>query len=331
MIDKVLAHKGYATLFVLVGGLVLIGLFDIILQYLRTYALSHTTNRIDVELGQRLFRHMLRLPVSYFEQRAAGQTVARLRELETVRSFLTGQGLFAALDLLFAFVFIVVLTFYSWKLTIIVLATIPFYVLIAAMILPALRNCLKEKFDRGAESQQFLVETVVGMTTVKAAAIEPVMAAAWEERLAAYVSTSFRTALLGAKGQNAIQYVNKVSGAALLLFGAKAVIDGDLTVGELVAFNMIAAQVAQPILRLSQLWQDFQQVRVSVERLGDILNAAPEPMPSQRISLPPAARPYRISQCFVPLQSRRCGGFAEHFADSGTWRSHRFRRSVRFR
>ncbi|MBB4197748.1 type I secretion system permease/ATPase [Rhodoblastus sphagnicola] len=287
VIDKVLTHRGYSTLFVLVGGLALIGLFDIALQYLRTYALSHTTNRIDVELGQRLFRHLAQLPVSYFETRPTGQTVARLRELETIRAFLTGQGLFSALDLVFTFIFIAVLFAYSWKLTMVVLATIPLYLVIAAIARPLLREKLNEKFNRGAESQQFLVESIVGMQTIKAAAVEPVVAKQWEERLAAYVRSAFDTTMLGAKGQNAIQYVNKLSTAALLLFGAKAVIDGDLSVGELVAFNMIAGQVAQPVLRLSQLWQDFQQVQVSVERLGDILNSAPEPTPAVRVHLPP--------------------------------------------
>ena len=287
VIDKVLTHRGYSTLFVLVGGLAIIGLFDVALQYLRSYALSHTTNRIDVELGQRLFRHLARLPISYFETRPTGQTVARVRELETIRSFLTGQGLFSALDLLFTFVFIAVLFAYSWKLTLVVLATIPLYLIIAAVARPLLREKLNEKFNRGAESQQFLVESIVGMQTIKAAAVEPVVGKQWEERLAAYVRAAFDTTMLGAKGQNAIQYVNKFSTAALLLFGAKAVIDGELTVGELVAFNMIAGQVAQPVLRLSQLWQDFQQVQVSVERLGDILNAEMEPTPGTPAQLPP--------------------------------------------
>jgi ATP-binding cassette, subfamily B, bacterial HlyB/CyaB len=287
VIDKVLTHRGYSTLFVLVAGLAAIGLFDVALQYLRTYALSHTTNRIDVELGKRLFRHLARLPVSYFETRPTGQTVARMRELETIRAFLTGQGLFSALDLFFAFVFFAVLFAYSWKLTLIVVATIPLYLLIAGVARPLLRERLNEKFNRGAESQQFLVESIVGMQTIKASAVEPVAAAQWEERLAAYVRSAFQTTMLGAKGQNAIQYVNKLSSAALLLFGAKAVLDNELTVGELVAFNMIAGQVAQPVLRLSQLWQDFQQVQVSVERLGDILNAPMEPSPAVRTPLPP--------------------------------------------
>ena len=289
VVDKVLTHKGYSTLYVLVAGLALIGIFDVVLQYLRTYALSHTTNRIDVELGQRLFKHLLRLPISYFETRPAGQTVARVRELENIRSFLTGQALFSALDFVFIFVFIAVLFAYSWKLTLIVLASIPLYLAIGFVVRPPLREKVKEKFNRGAASQQFLVETVVGMQTVKSAAVEPLMQVQWEERLAAYVRTGFEAGLLGAGGQQAIQYVSKFMNAMLLLFGAYSVINGDLTVGALVAFNMISGQAIQPILRLSQLWQDFQQVQVSVERLGDILNMPPE-RTSTIATVPPRPR-----------------------------------------
>ncbi|MCW1413996.1 type I secretion system permease/ATPase [Rhizobium sp. 1AS11] len=286
VVDKVLTHKGYSTLFVLVAGIAIIGLFDVMLQYLRAYALAHTTNRIDVELGQRLFHHLLRLPLDYFETRSAGQTVARVRELETIRTFLTGQGLFSALDVVFTFVFIAVLFAYSWSLALIVIAAIPIYILIGSVVRPPLREFVKEKFNRGAASQQFLVEAIVGIHTVKSAAVEPVMQAQWEEKLAAYVRTAFDTTLLGVGGQNAIQYVSKLSTAALLLFGARAVIEGELSVGSLVAFNMIAGQVTQPILRLSQLWQDFQQVQISVDRLGDILNTPMERQPNARLSLP---------------------------------------------
>lgn len=286
VVDKVLAHRSYSTLIVLVIGLVAIGFFDVILQYLRTYALAHTTNRIDVELGQRLFRHMMNLPLSYFETRAAGQTVARIRELETIRDFLTGQGLFSGLDLIFTAIFIFVLFSYSMTLAWIVVVSIPFYILIGILIRPFLKERIDEKFDRGAYSQQLLVETVVGIQTLKASAVEPVVSAQWEERLAAYVRSSFSATMLAAKGQNAIQYISKVTSAALLLFGAQSVINGELTVGALVAFNMIASQVSQPILRLSQLWQDFQQVQISVSRLADILNAPAEPRPKIAVNLP---------------------------------------------
>ena len=288
IIDKVLLHKGTSTLVVVVIGLLLIGLFDVVLQYLRTYALSHTTSRIDVELGSRLFDHLLRLPLSYFETRAAGQTVARMRELETIRTFLTGQGLSSAIDLLFAVVAVAVLYLYSPTLTLIVLLSVPLYVIIALVIRPSLRDRINERFDRGALSQQFLVESVVGVQTLKAAAVEPMLKNQWEEKLAAYVKTSFNAVMLSVLGQNAIQYVSKATMAVVLYFGALAVINGELTVGALVAFNMIMGQATAPILRLSQLWQDFQQVQISVERLGDILNAPTESRQLGYATLPPA-------------------------------------------
>ena len=287
VVDKVLVHKGLSTLVVLVVGLATLGLFEAILQFLRAYTLNHTTNRIDVELGRRLFHHLFHLPLSYFETRAAGQTVARVRELETIRSFLTGQGLTSLLDLVFTIVFFVVLFIYSVKLTLVIIASIPVYLIIAALLRPILRQQINEKFNRGARSQQFLVESIVGAQTLKAASVEPIMQAQWEERLAAYVRTSFDASVTGSFGQNLIQYVSKATTALVLFLGAQSVIDGSMTVGELIAFNMIAAQVVQPILRLSQLWQDFQQVQVSVSRLGDILNMPTEPTPQNLLTLPP--------------------------------------------
>ena len=272
IIDKVLTHHVYSTLTVLIVGLFALGLFDVVLQYLRSYALAHSTNRLDVELGSRLFRHMMRLPVSYFETRPAGQTVARVRELENIRNFLTGQALFSGLDLIFAGLFIALLFGYSPFLSLVVLATIPVYVLIGLVLRPVLRNVIKEKFSRGAASQQFLVESVVGMPTIKGCAAEPFMQVQWEDRLAAHLSTAFDATMLSAIGQNAIQYTSKATTALILLFGAQAVMNGELTVGALVAFNMITGQAIAPILRLSQLWQDFQQVQISIERIGDILN-----------------------------------------------------------
>jgi ATP-binding cassette, subfamily B, bacterial HlyB/CyaB len=288
VVDKVLVHQGISTLYVVVIGLVLLGLFDVTLQYLRTYALSHTASRIDVELGARLFEHLMRIPIAYFETRSAGQTVARVRELETIRSFLTGQGVSLVIDLLFTVILIGVLFLYSPLLTLIVVGSIPLYLIVAMLVRPLLRDRINEKFNRGAYSQQFLVESIVGVQTIKAAAVEPMMRSEWEDRLAGYVKTSFQAVMLGNLGQNIIQYINKLTTALLLFFGAKAVIAGDLSVGELIAFNMITGQVTAPILRLSQLWQDFQQVQVSVERLGDILNTVPEGRPTGMSSLPPA-------------------------------------------
>jgi ATP-binding cassette, subfamily B, bacterial HlyB/CyaB len=296
VIDKVLLHKGMSTLVVITVGLLLIGLFDVILQYLRSYALNHTTSRIDVELGSRLFDHLLRLPLGYFETRAAGQTVARMRELDTIRAFLTGQGLSSAIDLVFAVIFLSVMWLYSPTLTMIVLISIPIYLIIAFAIRPLLRDKINERFNRGALSQQFLVESVVGIQTLKAAAVEPMLRNQWEEKLAAYVKTSFDAAMLATLGQNAIQYVTKATTALVLYFGALAVINGDLTIGGLVAFNMMMGQATQPILRLSQLWQDFQQVQISVERLGDILSAPPESRQLANAALPPSKGAIRIDK-----------------------------------
>jgi subfamily B ATP-binding cassette protein HlyB/CyaB len=295
VVDKVLVHKGLSTLVVIVVGLAAIGLFDVTLQYLRSYALSHTTSRIDVELGSRLFDHLLRLPLGYFETRATGQTVARVRELETIRSFLTGQGLSSAIDLLFIVVFIAVLFIYSTTLTLIVLASIPLYLLIAFLIRPMLRDKINQRFNAGAASQQFLVESVFGIQTLKAAAVEPILRNEWEDRLAAYVKTSFQAVVLSNIGQNAIQYVSKATTAAVLFFGAKAVIDSEMTVGGLIAFYMIMNQAIAPILRLSQLWQDFQQVQISVQRLGDILNSPPESQRLANAHLPPARGAIKVT------------------------------------
>ena len=293
-IDKVLTHKGYSTLMMVFVGLMVLGAFNVTLQYLRTYVLNHTTSRIDVELGTRLFDHLMRLPLAYFETRPAGQTVARVRELENVRSFLTGQGLTAMLDIPFTLLFLIILYLYSPTLALVVTLSVPCYVLVAVLLRPALRARTLERFNRNALSNQFLIESIVGMHTVKAMAVEPMLRVQWEERLAAYVKTSFMTVMLASLGQNAIQYINSATTALVLFFGAYAVINGDMTVGSLIAFNMITSQVTAPILRLSQLWQDFQQVKVSIERLGDVLDAQPETRSMAQAHLPPAKGQFSV-------------------------------------
>lgn len=276
VIDKVLVHRGLTTLDVLVFGLVAISLFEVGLGALRTYVFSHTTSRVDVVLGAKLFQHLLALPISYFESRQTGQSVARVRELETIRSFLTGSALTLVLDLFFTVVFFVVMWIYSPTLTLIVLGSIPFYVALSIAVTPVLRARIEERFNRGAENQTFLVESIVGVETLKAMAVEPQMQRRWEDQLAAYVGASFKAVNLSNIAGQLAQLINKIVVALTLWIGAKLVISGDLTVGQLVAFNMLAGRVSGPILRLAQLWQDFQQARVSVERLGDILNAPTE-------------------------------------------------------
>jgi len=277
IIDKVLVHRGMSTLDVLMIGLVMFSIFESILTALRMYVFAHTTSRIDVELGARLFRQLVALPIAYFEARRVGDSVARVRELENIRNFITSSALTLVIDLLFTFVFLAVMAYYSLFLTFIVLVSFPFYILISAGVTPIFRARLDEKFNRGAENQSFLVESITGIETLKAMAVEPQMQRRWEEQLAGYVRASFRVLNIGNWASQGVQLVSKLVTAAVLFFGAKAVIDGKLTVGELVAFNMLAGRVAQPVLRLAQLWQDFHQARLSVARLGDILNTAPEP------------------------------------------------------
>ena len=278
VIDKVLVHRSMSTLDVLMVGLVAIALFETVLGIGRTYLFSHTTNRIDVELGARLFRHLLALPLAYFQARRVGDSVARVRELENIRNFLTSSALTLVIDLFFTVVFTAVMFLYSPPLTWIVLGSLPLYIAISAASTPLFRRRLDEKFRRGAENQAFLVECVAGAETLKAMAIEPQMQRRWEEQLAGYVASSFRVLSLGNVASQTVQFINKVAMAAILYFGAKLVIEGDLTVGELVAFNLLAGRVSQPVLRLAQIWQDFHQARLSVERLGDILNTVAEPV-----------------------------------------------------
>ena len=277
VIDKVLVHKGFTTLYVLAVGMIALALFDALLGGLRTYLFSHTTNRIDVGLGAQLFRHVLALPLAYFEARRVGDTVARVRELEHIRQFLTSHSVTVVLDLLFTVVFLAVMWFYSPILTLVVMGSLPLYALLSVVITPAIRARLHEKFNRGADNQSFLVEAISGIQTVKALAVEPPLLRKWENQLAGYVRASFRaTSVMTIAGQTAA-CIQKITTVAVLWVGAYRVIAGDLTIGQLIAFNMLSAQVTGPLLRLVNLWQELQQVGISVQRLGDILNTQPEP------------------------------------------------------
>jgi subfamily B ATP-binding cassette protein HlyB/CyaB len=288
VMDKVLVHRGFSTLDVIGVGLVVVVLFEVSLTALRSYVFAHTTSRIDVELGARLFRHLLGLPLAYFQARRVGDSVARVRELENVRAFLTGNSITLVLDLLFSVVFIAVMLYYSGWLTLIVVISLPCYVILSAAFTPLLRARLNEKFNRGAENQAFLVETISGIDTVKAMAVEPHWTRKWDNQLAAYVSSSFKTATVGTFANSGVTLISKLVTVATLYVGALLVIDNQLTVGQLIAFNMLAGQVAQPVMRLAQLWTDFQQTGISVQRLGDILNTRTE-VAGNKSTLPPLA------------------------------------------
>jgi ATP-binding cassette, subfamily B, bacterial HlyB/CyaB len=287
VMDKVLVHRGLTTLDVLVVGLLVVVIFESVLTGLRSYVFSHTTSRIDVELGSRLFKHLVQLPLAYFQARRVGDSVARVRELENIRSFLTGNALTVLLDVVFSVIFIAVMLFYSVPLTLIVLVSLPLYFGLSLAVVPLLRQRLDEKFARGAENQSMLVETITGIQTVKASALEPGFARRWDNQLAAYVAASFRTQNLATWAHEGINLIGKLVNAATLWYGAHLVMNNELTVGQFVAFNMFAQRVAQPIMRMAQLWTDFQQTGISVARLGDILNARTEVAPASAAQLPP--------------------------------------------
>lgn len=286
VMDKVLVHRGLNTLDVIAVGLLLASVFEVLLGAVRSYVFAHTTSRIDVELGARLFRHLLHLPLAYFQARRVGDSVARVRELENIRSFLTGNALTLVLDVLFSVVFLAVMLHYSGTLTLVVALSLPCYVLLSVAVTPLLRSRLDEKFARGAENQAFLVEAVGAMETVKAMAVEPQLTRRWDNQLAAYVAAGFRTATLGTLAHQGVSLVGKLVTVVTLWLGARLVIDGELTVGQLIAFNMLAGRVATPIMRLAQLWTDFQQTGISVARLGDILNTRTEVVSAGRGALP---------------------------------------------
>jgi ATP-binding cassette, subfamily B, bacterial HlyB/CyaB len=286
VMDKVLVHKGMTTLDVLVIGLVVVVIFESVLNALRAYVFSHTTSRIDVELGSRLFRHLVQLPLAYFQARRVGDSVARVRELENIRSFLTGNALTVLLDVFFSIVFIAVMLFYSVPLTLIVLVSLPLYFGLSLAVVPILRRRLDVKFARGAQNQAMLVETVSAIQTVKATALEPAFGKRWDNQLAGYVAASFKTQNLASVAHEGVNLIGKLVNAATLWYGAHLVMNNELSVGQFVAFNMFAQRVSQPIMRMAQLWTDFQQTGISVARLGDILNTRTEVPPNSAAQLP---------------------------------------------
>ncbi|MCR5702384.1 MAG: type I secretion system permease/ATPase [Lachnospiraceae bacterium] len=276
VIDKVLTHNSYNTLNVLAIGLVIITVFECVLSVARSYVFAHTTSKIDVILGCRLFDHLFKLPFRYFESRRVGDTIARVRELENIRRFLTGVPLNTLLDAVFIIVYIVVMYFYSVTLTNVTLISLPILAIITAIVTPLLKERLDEKFKTGADQQSYLVEAVGGVQTIKSFAVEPSIQQKWEGLLADYTTASFRTSMLGSVSGSIAQFVQKSFDILILYLGAKLVMVGNLTIGQMVAFRMLAGHVSQPVMRLVQMWQEFQQTSLSIKRLGDIFNTRPE-------------------------------------------------------
>jgi ATP-binding cassette, subfamily B, bacterial len=287
VIDKVMVQESLATLDVMAIALLSVATFEAILGILRLFIFTHTARRLDLSLSAQLFRHLMRLPLSYFESRRVGDTVARVQELEQIRQFLTGTALTVILDSIFAVVYLALMFYYSVPLTFAGLAVLPLFAILTLVSTPILRNWLNETFNRSADSQSFLVETITGIHSVKAHAAEPVARDRWEGLFARFIRTGFKASTTSNISSNIGDFLTNFSSLLILWFGAKLVIEQKLTIGQLVAFQMLSGRVTGPLLRLVQLWQNLQQVLLSVDRIGDILNVAPEAEPGTGLVLPP--------------------------------------------
>jgi CRP-like cAMP-binding protein len=284
IIDKVIVQNSIDTLQVLGIFLVIVAVFEAILSSLRTYLFVDTTNRIDMALGSEIIDHLFRLPLRYFDRRPVGELASRINELENIRQFLTGTALTVVLDAIFSVVYIVVMFIYSWLLTLVALATIPLFVILTFLVAPIVRRQLRVKAERNAATQALLVESMSGIQTVKAQNIELRTRWKWQERYAQYVSAGFKTVLTSTTANSCQQLFEQAIGPAGVVGGAYLVLQGELTLGQLIAFRIISGYVTAPILRLAQLWQNFQETALSLERLSDIIDhpqEADETMPTR--------------------------------------------------
>lgn len=287
VVDRVLVHKSLSTLYVLTIGLFLSYLFEMILSLAKNYVFTHTTNRVDVMISYRLFKHLFSLPLRYFESRKVGETVARVRESENIRSFLTGTPLSSLLDLLFILVYMVVLFFYSVPLTLVVLASVPIFATLSLIVTPMFKQRLDEKFAAGAQAQSYLVESITGVQTVKSFALEPGLEKKWGELQSDYVRAGYRTSMVAANSGTIARFIQKSFDLMILFLGAKLVMDGSFTVGQLVAFRMLSGRISEPVLRFVQLYQEYQQAAMSVKRIGDIFRTLPEQKSNRnKLSMP---------------------------------------------
>ncbi len=285
ILDKVLVHHSLTTLDVLAVAFLVVTLFDFLLNYMRNYVFVHTTSKIDAKLGSKLYYHLLSLPFGYFVVRQVGNIIARVKELDQIRSFIANKSVTVFLDVLFSFVFLAVMFLYSVDLTIMVMGFVFVIGIVYFFATPRFRKKLEEKFDMGAEQNAFLVESVTGVETVKSLALEGAMQKRWEDKLADYVSASFNLSNFGFILSGFTGMVQKLMTISILYFGVMKVIEGDLTVGQLIAFQMFANQFSGPVLRLVNLWNEFQQTLISIDRLGDILNMPPEQTNQKAITL----------------------------------------------
>ena len=298
VIDKVMVQGSLPTLDVMALALLCVAIFESILGILRLFIFTHTARRLDLSLSAQLFRHLMRLPLAYFESRRVGDTVARVQELEQIRQFLTGTALTVILDSIFAVVYLALMFYYNVPLTFVALAVLPLFATLTIVATPILRNWLNETFNRSADSQSFLVETITGIHSVKAHAAEPVARDRWEGLFARFIRTGFKASTTSNISSNLGDFLTNLSTMLILWFGAKLVIEQKLTIGQLVAFQMLSGRVTGPLLRLVQLWQNLQQVLLSVDRIGDILNVSPEAELGTGLVLPPLKGQVTFEQVF---------------------------------
>jgi ATP-binding cassette subfamily B protein RtxB len=272
VMDKVLVHNALSTLDVLVMVLVIVGIFEVVLKGMREYLFAHTSNRIDIELGIKLFRHLLGLPLLYFKHRQVGAIITRVQEIDSFRDFLTGSMLTLCVDVMFTFVFFGVMAWLSPLLTCIVLASLPFYFVLAWLSTRPLQERIERQFQTSAMNTSFLNESVSGVETIKSLAVEPSMQRRWESQTQEMIDAGFQTQTLNGVISHIVTLLQKVTGVVVIWVGANEVMSLELTIGQLIAFNMMTSHVSQPIAKLVELWQQFIQTRVAVDKLGDMLN-----------------------------------------------------------
>lgn len=286
IIDKVLVQNSPNTLQILGIFLIVIATFEAILTSLRTYLFADTTNRIDLALGSEIIHHLLRLPLRYFDRRPVGELATRINELENIRQFLTTTALTSVMDAVFSIIYIIVMFIYSWQLALVALATLPLFVLLTTLVSPLVRRQLRTKAEHNAKAQSYLVEVLSGIQTVKAQNIELRSRWQWQERYAHYVSAGFKTILTSTAASSTSNFLNELSSLLVIWVGAYFVLQNTLTLGQLIAFRIIANYVTSPLLRLTQLWQNFQQTALSLERLGDIIDTPAEADDHDRHNIP---------------------------------------------
>lgn len=285
VLDKVLVHHSLSTLNIIAVAFGAVIIFEMLLGLSRNYIFAHTTSKIDARLGAMLFDHLIKLPMIYFENRKVGNIVARVRELDSIREFIANKSVTVLLDMLFSVVFVIMMLLYSVKLTLVALAFVTVIATIYFFATPRLRARLEDKFQMGARSNSYLVESITGISTVKSLAIEGSMQRLWEDFLAKYVKSSFELSNLSNILSGIANALSKLMTLAILYLGVGLVIENKLSVGQLIAFQMFAGQFSAPIMRLVGLWNEFQQALLSVDRLGDILNTPKEQENDNAITL----------------------------------------------